>query len=122
MTCVNVTDIAVFLTTKLIFFVEELRPLWVIQYQPNNGDDIKVHNSARATLANWNKLVKRGLVEISPVSNALQSLLEYQNLEKKFRIVNTDLAFNDGGIKVYIMARVIRVLELSVFRRIFCDL
>ena len=59
---------------------------------------------------------------MSPVSNALQSLLEYQNLEKKFLIVNSDLAFNDGGIKVYIMARVIRVLELSVFRRTCCDL
>lgn len=41
MTGVNAKDIAAFLTTELKFFVEELRPLLVIQYQPNNGDKIR---------------------------------------------------------------------------------
>lgn len=41
MTCVNAKDIVAFVTTELKFFVEELRPLLVIQYQPNNGDKIR---------------------------------------------------------------------------------
>jgi len=37
--------------------------------------------------------------------------IRISDLEKKFLMINTRLVFNDGGIKVYVMAKLIRVLR-----------